>query len=108
MATQLLWLEGKAFLITRPQNSNLFSGHILYQGSAPVFITCKEKDLAPIISSARAAQAAGQPSDASMILRRLKIFHFQVGLPIQPGTNVPECGCCFVRMVAEHTRASPP
>ena len=73
LATQLLWYEGKSFPITRPQNKDC-SGHLLCSGTAPIFATCKEKELAPIMQKAQEAMQLGQPSEWSMLLRRLKIF----------------------------------
>ena len=41
LSAQLLWFEGKAFPITRPQNKD-YTGHLLYEEAAPVYIACKE------------------------------------------------------------------
>lgn len=97
LATQLLWYEGKSFPITRPQNKD-YSGHLLYKGSAPIFATCKEKELAPIIQKAHEAMQLGQPSEWSMLLRRLKIFSFSVPFQIGP-CKIPECPACFADLV---------
>jgi len=40
---QLLWFEGAPFVIARPQNEH--SGHLRYDGDAPIFISCLEADL---------------------------------------------------------------
>ncbi|CAE8638477.1 unnamed protein product [Polarella glacialis] len=64
LPTQLLWYEGKPFPLTRPQNKE-YSGHLLYQGSAPIFVTCKEKDLGPLICKAEAAVRLGEASEQS-------------------------------------------
>ena len=39
LGTQLLWLEGKPFPVVQPQNQAGVVGHILYKGTAPIFIT---------------------------------------------------------------------
>ena len=98
LPTQLLWYEGKPFPLPRPQNSSQYQGHLLYQGSAPVFVTVKEKDLGPLIVQAQVALAQGAPSEHTMLLRRLKIFSFTRPLP-QSHQHVHECGHCFAQMV---------
>ena len=98
LPTQLLWYEGKPFPLPRPQNSSQYQGHLLYQGSAPVFVTVKEKDLGPLIAQAQVALAQGAPSEHTMLLRRLKIFSFTRPLP-QSHQHVHECGHCFAQMV---------
>ena len=63
LARQLVWYEGKPFPLTRPQNLSTCSGQILYRGTAPVFVTCKdsckEKDLAPAQDKAHVAVVRG-------------------------------------------------
>ena len=41
LPTQLLWYEGKPFPLPRPQNSSHYQGHLLYEGTAPIFVTVK-------------------------------------------------------------------
>ena len=145
-STQLLWFEGKAFPITRPQNKDCtharehtytpthacihmrthmhtharmrahthvcmnvhmsqnkdYSGHILYQGKAPVFIICKEKTVAPIFARAQSAIAQGLPSQDTMLLRRLRTYCLSQPLPIPDGLCIQECPHCFAQMVAWH------
>ena len=62
------------------------------------FATCKEKELAPIIQKAQEARQLGQPSEWSMLLRRLKIFSFSVPFQIGP-CKIPECPACFADLV---------
>ena len=97
LSLQLLWYEGKAFPITRPQNKE-YSGHILYEGTAPVFITCKEKWLGPILKDARIALENGEVSQSTMLARRLVVFHFTEKLPVPKGLQIPDCGKCFSQM----------
>lgn len=99
LATQLLWFEGKAFPVTRPQNNCV--GHLLYAGSAPVFVTCKQKDLGPIQEKAQIAMATDQASEHTMLWRRLQVFAFSQKMPVPPGVKIPECGACFARMVMD-------
>ena len=101
LATQLLWFEGKAFPVTRPQNN--YVGHLLYAGAAPVFITCKQKDLGPILERAQIALATDQASEYTMLARRLQVFAFSQKMPVQPGFKIPECGACFARMIMERS-----
>ena len=99
VSTQLLWFEGKAFPITRPQNDKEAKGHLLYSGKAPIFVTTKEKHLGKIVETAHREQMEGEASEASMLLRRLKIFSFSVKLPMEPGVQIPTCPACFAQMV---------
>ena len=101
LSTQLLWFEGKAFPIVRPQNKD-YSGHLLYKGSAPIFITAKEKQVALIVRVAQAAYNAGHPSQESMLLRRLKLYWLSRKLPVQPGVQMHECGACFAKLICYH------
>ena len=102
-STQLLWLEGKPFPITRPQNKD-YLGHLMYTGSAPLFITCKQEDLGPILARANAAVAQGLSSDDTMLARRLCVYSMWEKLPVQPGEYVPECASCFARMLYHYAR----
>ena len=97
---QLLWFEGKPFPISRPQSN--FVGHLLYQGTAPIFITTKDKHLAPYLEAADAAVRTGSVCDESMLVRRLKVYHFSEKLPMPPGVVVPNCGACFAQMVVQY------
>jgi hypothetical protein len=104
-STQLMWFEGKDFTIMRPQNKNDYSGHLLYRGTAPIFVTCAKQDLGPVMDRAQVALALGQTSTDTMLARRLKVYTFSVKLPIPKGYKVQECGCCFARMVFEYAPA---
>ena len=99
-STQLLWYEGKAIPIKRPQNNHV--GHFLYKGSAPVFVTCKEMVLGPILSAARKANEQGLTSEVTMLARRLKVFSFHQKLPIPAGTQISHCPCCFSQMIQHY------
>lgn len=105
LSTQLLWFEGKAFPITRPQNKD-YDGHVLYQGSAPIFVTCKEKVMAPICQRAQLASSQNQASQDTMLLRRLKLYWLSQKLPLEPGTVVQECPACLGQMVLHYYNSS--
>ena len=92
----------KSFPVTRPRNSAQYTGHLLYCGKAPIFVTCKEAELGPLIAKAQLATASGRPSEETMLLRRMPVFPFTVPLPMPAGTKITSCGPCFARMVAEH------
>ena len=55
-----------------------------------------------MIKQAEQEALAGEASEYSMLLRRLKVFRFSVKLPIEKGCTVPACPVCFARMVAEY------
>ena len=98
LPTQLLWYEGKPFPLPRPQNNSQYNGHLLYEGTAPIFVTVKEKDLGPIITQAQVAFSQGLPSEHTMLLRRLQIFAFTRPLP-PINRHIDECPCCFAQMI---------
>ena len=105
LTTQLLWFEGKPFPVNRPQNRAEYSGHLLYHGTAPIFVTCKEKDFKPISAQADADRRRGAASESTMLLRRLRTYWLRKPLQVArfPG-HVPECAACFARMVLHHAR----
>ena len=97
--TQLLWMEGKPVPIARPQNNSLYQGHLMYKGSAPIFVTCKEQEMGPIIQAAEQAIRAGTPTDATMLLRRMRRYHLALPFPVAQGVRVPECSSCFAKLI---------
>ena len=101
LPTQLLWYEGKPFPLPRPQNSAQYNGHLLYQGTAPIFVTVKEKDLGPIIAQAQVALAQGVPSEHTMLMRRLKIYSFTKPLP-RSSRHIVECPSCFAKLLLRY------
>ncbi len=93
---QLLWLEGKPVPINRPQNQAGYSGHALYRGTAPVFIAAPEDGLDGL-----ASLGAEQPrGEASMLLRRLRIFSFARVMAPPPPPRIVPCPRCFALLVA--------
>jgi hypothetical protein len=107
MSTQLLWLEGKPFPVTRPQNQAGVVGHFVYMGTAPIFVTTKSEALEEIKKAAAAAEARNETSQHTMLLRRVKIFDFHVRTPVSPGLVIPECATCFYHMMMAYTTTVP-
>ena len=107
LPTQLLWYEGKPFPLNRPQNSGAYEGHLLYQGTAPIFVTAKEKDLGFVIQQATVDFALGKASGLTMLLRRLRVYHFTVPLPVRPlgAPKIHACPRCFAEMMLQHGQA---
>ena len=104
MATQLLWYEGKPFPVTQPQNQAGSYGHFLYEGSAPLFVTTKEEDLARIETAARRAKDLNLPSQHTMLLRRLKVYKLHAPCPVADNVTIVECPSCFARMILQCSR----
>lgn len=105
LSTQLLWFEGKPFPLSRPQNRSEYSGHFLYEGTAPIFVTCKEVNLAPLYKMAAEATATGGASEWTMLLRRLQLVWFTQPF-VPPEDQVPECVTCFSKMLLHHAAST--
>ena len=73
---------------------------MLYQGKAPIFATTKYQDLDRLQQAAADDAETGLPGngDASMILRRLKVYRFSQRVQ-KPKRQLPYCGRCFARLV---------
>ena len=99
MATQLLWYEGKPFPLSTPQNQPGTFGHSVYRGTAPIFVSTKASYLDHVKRLAAWAERVGQPSEHTMLLRRLKIFTLGTPTPAPDGVEIPECASCFARML---------
>ena len=99
-STQCLWYDGSALPITRPQNQAGVQGHLLYQGDAPIFVTTKLKDIIALRQAAADDPNTGCPRDAeaSMILRRLKVYEFNARIA-KPSATLKYCGHCFASLV---------
>ena len=98
-----MWFEGKPVILSQPQNQAGSVGHTLYQGTAPIFITSKLKDLLPIQQAAEWARRAGEPSAHTMLLRRLKVHALSASTSVPAGASIHECGVCFARMALQHS-----
>ena len=99
LATQLLWFEGKPITIALPQNIAGQSGHMDYTSDAPIFITAPEEVLRNMAGNAF-APPTGQ---WSMLLRRLKLFHFTVPIP-EPREPIVPCTSCFSLFLTQKAR----
>ena len=96
---QLLWFEGKAIVIARPQNA--YAGHLRYTGDAPIFITTLRSDIAHMSGKGILS------GDVSMMLARLKIFDFHCRIP-DGEAKVPACARCFARFLLRGRRPRRP
>ena len=101
-AIQCLWFDGSVVPIARPQNVQGVTGHGMYKGTAPVFITTKDQDLKRLEKAAADDPETGLPGsgDASMLLRRLKVYRFTTRVP-KPERRLPYCGRCFAQLIVE-------
>ena len=99
-ATQCLWHDGSALPTARPQNQRGVHGHLLYRGSAPIFVTSKADSMRRLRHFASISPTTGQPwdSNAAMILRRLKVYNFTTVIE-KPAARVPYCARCFATLV---------
>ena len=97
---QLRWFEGSHLTVSRPQNIQGSTGHLTYEGSAPIFATSKLADLAALEELAADDPATGEPkcAEASMLMRRLRVYRLSKRIP-KPQHDVPYCGCCFAKLV---------
>ena len=99
LALQPLWLEGKPVPICLPQNERGSgrhgnSGHDLYRGTAPIFVT------APLDAIQRLMYT--KDSRASMLLRRLELYDYAVKIPKPPPPRINACSRCFVDLVCRY------
>ena len=100
LATRFLWFEGKPVVVNRPQNPGAV-GHLLYTGTAPIFITTKQQYFDDLVAEARHAEVTDGQSEATMLLRRLELFLLAHKLPAPPAW-IRDCPCCFARTVIQH------
>ena len=100
-----LWFEGSAVPIGRPQNVPGQTGHMNYKGTAPIFVTTKLEDIERLAYWAQINPTTNAPWDteASMLLRRLKVYPFNVRVP-KPRHQIRFCKCCFARLVLTQAR----
>lgn len=99
-ATQCLWYDGSNVTVQRPQNDPALKGHVTYKGSAPIFATTKLPDLKNLEWNASIDPATGSAydADASMVLRRLKVYEFTERIP-KPKQQLVHCESCFANLV---------
>lgn len=98
LATQLKWYDGSAFTIAKPQNVPGSSGHFVYKGSAPVFVSTKLQDIKKFRELS--LPVGGEPVDgeASMLLRRLKVYSFMTPI-VKPEKAAKTCARCFAKLL---------
>jgi len=114
-ATQLQWYEGSHLTVSRPQNIQGSTGHLTYEGTAPIFATSKLADLSYLEKLAQDDPKTGEPKwgEAAMLMRRLRVYRFGTRIR-KPAQHMPFCGCCFAKLVLsrgvhnEHRLWDPP
>ena len=65
---------------------------------SPVFVTCPLKRMEKMMEEAAVATEQGQSSEATVLLRRLKVYTFSVRVP-PPPEQLPMCAHCFADFV---------
>ncbi len=103
--TQCRWFDGSTVRVQRPQNQNGVTGHVTYQGTAPIFATTKLVDMERFakLSEIDAETGLAKDADASMIYRRLKVYKFHTRIPKASG-KVKYCPACFAQLVLSQSR----
>ena len=98
--TQCRWFDGSSLRVQRPQNQNGVTGHVTYQGTAPIFVTTKLADMERFekLSAIDAATGLAHDADASMIYRRLKVYKFHKRIP-KAAARLKYCPSCFAQLV---------
>jgi hypothetical protein len=104
------WLVGQNHVLTGRGSANHVSnlwpgrrlppGNFMYKGSAPIFITTKAEDMAWLESHASINPCTNAPwdADASMLLRRLKVYKYTKKVA-KPPARLKYCPRCFVDLV---------
>lgn len=107
-ATQDQLFDGSTVTVNRPQNVQGMSGHYRYCGSAPVFVTTKLSDIKRLRLKAADDPKTGLPkcAEASMLLRRCKIYEYKTRIP-KPPQGLRFCAHCFSYFVLHGGRAPP-
>lgn len=109
-ATQCRWYDGSVVRLQRPQNQNGTVGHVTYRGSAPIFATTKADDIQRLAHLASTNPATGQPHDinASMCLRRLKVYYYNVRVDKPAGKRIEYCPKCFAQVILAQAKPAAP
>jgi hypothetical protein len=108
-ATMCLWFDGSPLPIWRPPNQAGVTGHMVYEGTAPIFLSTKLQDMQRMAAAAAATPFGLQPADAeaSMLLRRLVVFVFRVRVT-PPEKHLLTCPSCFARFILSQARLEEP
>ncbi len=85
---QLLWLEGKALIIPRPQNQHV--GHLRYTADAPIYVTTLAADLEQV-------KHGVERGDLAMLAKRLLVFRFT--RRVENPKRIPACAKCWASCV---------
>ena len=100
-STTCLWFDGSSVPIGKPQNERgATPGNFMYKGSAPIFVTTKLSDLAWLENRASINPRTNAPwdADASMLLRRLRVYRFTQRVN-KPPARLKYCPRCFLDLV---------
>ena len=103
-ATQCLWYDGSSVPVARPQKDAGGAGHKEYKSSAPIVVTTKRADLLNLEAWAIDRPETGTPWDAnaSMLCRRLKVYHVTKRVP-KPVSALQTCPHCFADFLLAST-----
>ena len=104
---QCLLYDGSNVPVNRPQNVAGQIGHTKYEGTSPIFVTTKLDDVRRLESAASIDPDTGRPGDseASMILRRLKVYRYTERIA-KPPPGLPYCARCFAELVLNQSSSS--
>ena len=99
--TQCRWFDGSPVRVQRPHNQNGVTGHVVYQGTAPIFMTTKLCDIERLAKLSEVDPSSGSPkgTEASMVYRRLKIYKFHSRIAKPKGKKIKYCPACFAKLV---------
>lgn len=103
--TQCRWFDGSAVRVQRPQNQNGVTGHVVYQGTAPIFATTKLADMERFeaLSEIDPGTGLAKDADAAMLHRRLKVYKFHTRIPKAAG-KIKYCPRCFAQLILSQAR----
>jgi hypothetical protein len=98
--TQCRWYDGSPVRVQRPQNQTGVMGHVVYQGTAPIFATTKLADMNRLASLSEIDPVTGLAidADASMLYRRLKVYKFHARIA-KPTGQFKYCAACFAQLI---------
>ena len=99
-ATQCRWYDGSTVSVPRPQTQAGIAGHVSYRGTAPLFVTTKLDDIKRLERLSEIDPETDEPEDtnASMCLRRLKVYKFKKRI-VKPTGEIKFCPQRFAEFV---------
>ena len=89
IASQLQLFEGLPMTVNRPQNQ--LSGHEIWRGDSPFFLTGRLDDLMMV-------KPGVSCTDLTMLRKRLKVFEFKRS-QTNPDITIPRCASCFSKII---------